>query len=456
MANRGTIITQITSMMLLASLNTRKGHSDDADVYLANFIVSQHDKFIKNSTTTAELPTGVTTVGCFIDSSDRILPEFMWSANNNTAAACSLACRAAGYQYSGTESSRECYCGSSAPPNSLMIDGCWEPCTGDPVQECGNNWRINVYFDSLAVPISAQLPAGLVPLGCFTDNSNRVLPVSLYNNASNTQTMCALGCRAAGYVYSGTENTDECWCGDIAPTVAAPNSTCNVPCPAQAYQTCGGVSGSWAINVLKDTTVTTTAPTLPAGVVAQGCYQDSWTRTLPYQAYNNASNTNALCAKACIADGYIYSGTENYQECWCGDTLPASLAVSDSSCTEICAGSPNDICGGSFLLSVSKYTYTTAIPTGWSFLGCYSDWFSRTFPTQLWAASNNSDTACLGACQKAGYTYAGTENGDECWCGSAAPGSTLEPITGCNMTCAADVTQVCGASWRLSTYAYAA
>jgi len=280
------------------------------DDIAANFVVSQHDKFVNNPVTTAELPTGVSTVGCYVDTSARILPYFVWSSANNTAASCALACRAAGYQYSGTESSRECYCGSTRPPDSLIIDGCWSSCTGDSRQDCGNNWRINVYFDSLAVPIAAQLPSGIVPYGCFIDTGNRVLPVSLYNNASNTQSMCALGCRAAGYIYSGTENSNECWCGDAAPTSVADNSTCNAPCPGLPYQTCGGGPGSWRINVLKDTTITSTTPSLPPGDVSLGCYTDSWDRTLSYQVFANASNTNTLCATACSSAGYVYSDTE--------------------------------------------------------------------------------------------------------------------------------------------------
>ena len=173
------------------------------DDIAANFIVSQHDKFINNTVTTATLPAGVRTLGCFVDSGIRTLPFFMWSSPNNTASSCSLACRAANYQYSGTESGSECWCGSNAPPNSLIIDGCWQPCSGDNRQDCGNNWRINVYFDSLAIPIAAQIPSGMLPYGCFIDSPSRLLPIGLYNNASNTQTVCGLGCRAAGYIYSG-------------------------------------------------------------------------------------------------------------------------------------------------------------------------------------------------------------------------------------------------------------
>jgi len=301
------------------------------------------------------------------------------------------------------------------------------------------------------------LPSGIVPYGCFIDTGNRVLPVSLYNDASNTQTKCALGCRAANYIYSGTENSNECWCGNAAPISVADNSTCNAPCPGLPYQTCGGGSGSWRINVLKDTTLTPTTPSLPPGEVSLGCFTDDWSRTLPHQAYSNASNTNALCITACSSAGFIYSGTEAGNECWCGNTLSATLAATNSSCNSFCPGSPGTYCGGSFRLSVSQNTTVTSLPAGWTSLGCFGDAWTRTFPVMLWSAANNSDTACLRACQASGYTFAGTENGNECYCGGSAPSdSLLAPSTDCGTPCAADGTQICGGQWRLSSFKYAA
>lgn len=433
------------------------------DDIAGNFVVSQHDKFVNASVTTAELPAGVSTLNCYVDSTERILPVFMWSRSNNTASSCILACRAAGYQYSGTESGDACWCGSDRPSDSLIIDGCWEPCTGEPRQDCGNNWRMNVYYDSLAVPIAAKLPDGVVPYGCFVDSGSRLLPVSLYNNASNSQTMCALGCRSAGYVYSGTENSNECYCGDAAPAAAAvaDNTTCNAQCPGLPQQTCGGGPGTWRLNVNEDTTITLPSSSLPPGITALGCYTDEWSRTLPYQAYANSSNTNSLCARACSAESYIYSGTEAGDECWCGDTLPSTLATANSSCNTVCTGSPSAYCGGQFRLSVAQNNDSTSppntpLPNGWSSLGCYGDAWTRTLPVMLWSATNNSDTVCLSACQASNYVFAGTE-GNECYCGGSAPSSSLvEPNTDCSTPCAADATQICGGYWRLSTYQYTA
>jgi len=273
----------------------------------------------------------------------------MYSSSNNTASSCSLACRAAGYQYSGTEGD-ECYCGSTAPSESLLTDGCWSRCPGNSLQSCGGTWRINVYFDSLAVPVSAKLPRGVTSVGCYTD---------------------------------------------------------------------------------------------------------SWSRTLGYGAYANSSNTNALCATVCSSEGFIYSGTES-DECWCGNALSASLATSNTSCNINCPGFSGSTCGGYWALSVSQSTnVASTLPTGWTSLGCTIDSWNRVFQTQMWAASNNSDTTCLNACHTGGYAYAGTEAGDECWCGHNAPASSLNAsATDCNVACAGDATQTCGGQWRLSTFQF--
>jgi hypothetical protein len=53
-----------------------------------------------------------------------------------------------------------------------------------------------------------------------------------------------------GYSYAGVENSDTCYCGDLAdavnivdPANAAPDSDCDSACPGVACgaQTCGGV-----------------------------------------------------------------------------------------------------------------------------------------------------------------------------------------------------------------------
>ena len=164
---------------------------------------------------------------------------------------------------------------------------------------------------------------------------------------------------------------------------------------------------------------------------------------------------STLSSSSAASDVYKRQGTEAGNECWCGNTLPTTSATTNSSCNSFCTGSPATYCGGSFRLTVAQNTMTTSLPTGWTSLGCYGDAWTRTFPVMLWSASNNSDTACLRACDASGFSFAGTENGNECYCGTTPPDSSLlQPSTDCNTPCAADGTQTCGGQWRLSTFQF--
>jgi hypothetical protein len=68
------------------------------------------------------------------------------------------------------------------------------------------------------------------------------------------------------------------------------------------------------------------------------------------------------------------------------------------------------------------------------------------------SVTSNTPQSCATACKSAGYKYSGTEYGSECWCSNTKPdNSTLASAsTECNMACAGDSTQTCGAGNRLS------
>lgn len=122
-----------------------------------------------------------------------------------------------------------------------------------------------------------------------------------------------------------------------------------------------------------------------------------------------------------------------------------------------CPGTGNQICGAGWILSIQKDNtptiLPTALPAGWAAVGCYIDNWTRTFPAFMFGNSSDSNTVCTNACQVAGYKYAGTENGDECWCGGSLPSSSLvASASDCSVPCLADSTQVCGGGFRLSVF----
>ncbi|KAH7156514.1 WSC domain-containing protein [Dactylonectria macrodidyma] len=96
------------------------------------------------------------------------------------------------------------------------------------------------------------------------------------------------------------------------------------------------------------------------------------------------------------------------------------------------------------------------IPSGWSNLGCFQDSISRTLlgarPTDFLKGAM-SNTLCIQHCSSRGYTIAGTENGQECWCGTAIRDDAVRlPENYCGTPCQDGTGTVCGGSWAVLVY----
>jgi hypothetical protein len=76
----------------------------------------------------------------------------------------------------------------------------------------------------------------------------------------------------------------------------------------------------------------------------------------------------------------------------------------------------------------------------------------------LGANSYGAGTMTLESCSSfwPGHRYFEVEYSRECYCGDTfAPGSVPAPESGCNMPCAANSTEFCGAGDQLSVYVLA-
>ncbi|VDI09582.1 Hypothetical predicted protein, partial [Mytilus galloprovincialis] len=99
-------------------------------------------------------------------------------------------------------------------------------------------------------------------VGCFIDTPTRLFPYKyMLNNGSHPpnmeNNMCLLHCKELGYMYSGTQNYEECWCGDdpywygpedVADKYKQLRFACDRECLADSVQICGG---GWRISVYK-------------------------------------------------------------------------------------------------------------------------------------------------------------------------------------------------------------
>jgi len=122
-----------------------------------------------------------------------------------------------------------------------------------------------------------------------------------------------------------------------------------------------------------------------------------------------------------------------------------------------------------FLLSLLHITLTNAdlikrdvspasnlaLPGNWTYVGCWNDTQGdRTLSGASTADSKNMNaTACITYCSNKNFVYAGTEYGDECYCGNIlGAASTLQSDSTCSMGCAYNSSEACGAGNELTIY----
>ncbi|XP_048254368.1 WSC domain-containing protein 2-like [Haliotis rufescens] len=87
------------------------------------------------------------------------------------------------------------------------------------------------------------------------------------------------------------------------------------------------------------------------------------------------------------------------------------------------------------------------------YVGCYKDNSLRILPQDLRIYTLLTTTKCLLHCHGKGYTYFGTQNRVECYCGnSIKSGYEMVSDDECSHKCAGDTGTMCGGAWRVSVY----
>jgi WSC domain len=190
---------------------------------------------------------------------------------------------------------------------------------------------------------------------------------------------------------------------------------------------------------------------------------------------------------------YQMFGVEYAGECYCGNVLQAgSVGAPTTDCSMTCDGSPYEFCGAGNRLDVYQFggsnpsstsssaasttssviiataatsvlssssTTTspaaTGIPFGWVYDGCYVDGVNgRILQHGPPDSQTNTVESCVNYCAGAGYTIAGMEFSTQCFCDNAIynGGAPAANQADCNMACAGNPAEICGAGNRLSLY----
>ncbi|KAI0205412.1 heme peroxidase [Astrocystis sublimbata] len=213
-------------------------------------------------------------------------------------------------------------------------------------------------------------------------------------------------------------------------------------------------------------TSTTTAAEMPSHRQALGDFrlagcntEPSGARALAGASFAYDGMTLESCMKNCT--GFYYWGTEYGRECYCGNTINvSSKKVELDQCSMVCSGDATEYCGAGNRLELyaSKGPMPTpATPThkptvsSYDLQGCWTEGVGMRALDAKSTAGKVTLESCAAFCKN--YHYFGTEFGDECHCGnSLAASANLTALAECNMPCAGDASEFCGAGNRLSLY----
>ncbi|PPQ68877.1 hypothetical protein CVT24_007686 [Panaeolus cyanescens] len=202
-----------------------------------------------------------------------------------------------------------------------------------------------------------------------------------------------------------------------------------------------------------------------------GDSRDALPRALHYGAPPAPQNPMAAtdCINYCTSCGMALAGVEYGEECYCSNGFLHDYGTS-SSCNMPCRGNPLEMCGGPNALNVyatgvRPYTTGPAIAPasykGYLLTQCWQDdtWplgggrILPHWPSTPILPEQMSIFKCIDGCAASGYTSAGVEWGQECWCGNVTfpPGQSTE-FSQCDMPCHGDAGQLCGGSNRIIIY----
>ncbi|KAG7096376.1 hypothetical protein E1B28_003820 [Marasmius oreades] len=184
-----------------------------------------------------------------------------------------------------------------------------------------------------------------------------------------------------------------------------------------------------------------------------GCFVDSAQRILPVQQDTCGKNTVEYCLDLCAQQGFPLAGVEYGDECYCGKDWNTFNTVCPNNCNMTCTANSQEICGGVYAINVYERAQLVEKCGEWTAVGCAEEpkWREgerRNLPYHPGTDIPIKDMTvekCLDGCAKSGYTCAGLEYGQECWCGNCTANDfKYGSYDKCYMGCTGDPRELCG------------
>ncbi|KIR79550.1 transmembrane receptor [Cryptococcus gattii E566] len=431
--------------------NTTCGGSAAMDLYTVAAAT------VTSETVASQKPSGY--VGCFKDQGSNAAftsTVYTYKSSSMTPDVCKQACLEFGYTYAGLENANECHCGKNFPASQQMVSSlyCTASCPGSSSQTCGAAGYLEGY--SLANTTSTiSKPSGW--LGCYSDSSNsRTLQGYSYSASSMTSKVCRTTCGNKGFSLSAVEYGTQCFCGNsLSGGTQAPASSCSMACSGNSSETCGAAG---YLDLFNTTGVSAVSNGI-AGYI--GCYTDY--SVLDGASYSSDWLSVDSCNQWCYARGAAYGSVRNGNTCKCSSKAPSTLTTT-TSCNNPCSGDSTQQCGTSGAVAVYQISATN-IKSGdfvvssnsSGYVGCYKEGSSRLLPSYSFTSNSMTNNLCVTNCKSLGYAFAGTENGNECYCSAklnATSGGYRAQDSDCSTACKGGGGN-CGAGGALSVWATA-
>jgi len=416
-------------------------------------------------------------LGCYTEQPNQWNYSSIITAADMDPIKCQMNCASGGtsYTFFGLKNGNQCICSSSPRLSSLMTseNNCGTPCSGNSSSPCGGISSLDVWAtDSLSASINAS-PDGYQSLGCYPLGE---VTFMWFSSDELTVSLCALSCEATWDLNMFAVSGDHCICAiGLTPglTTALSPDHCNVPCPGADSQFCGG---NVAMNVYRRSEQSTDASAIVYREIDNykyvGCYS-----SVPNIATTYTSDIMTL--ETCWSQCLIFSNYGMFSLfagsiCTCIDSTSLSDSVSVSvtnrrlsisECSIACPGNQNQLCGGpsSHIIYSRVYpldipiTASQATPSGYVYLGCYSDASYGFVDTrQPWQEPRMTIEFCQTLCRLHDQDVSfGLKNGNQCFCGDVLQkGNEKVADAGfCSSPCFGNSFQKCGGADYISLFA---